>query len=194
MHVGDRATHNRRYSRDLCYPVRWMIPQDSTKAAQNKRTNASIKKTLSGPVKLVSLHALLATIFLRFEYQSVNLNDVAAANRYAENSSSPAWWKTSKNRTNLRKRGGAAAMTSKDQVPRTTANRTVNPQKAVYPIGTYFFRDSLDCCASRLAPMMRKVGIRLYPNIWSVQVHRSEENSNALMMGCLPRKTPSGNR
>ena len=59
-------------------------------AALNSRTNASAKRILSDKANVTSRQFLLATIFFPSEYQSVNLNDVVAASKYAENSKSPA--------------------------------------------------------------------------------------------------------
>ena len=60
------------------------------KAPHKRKTNASTRSILSDVVRFTSRQFLLATIFFPSEYQSVNLNDVVAASKYAENSKSPA--------------------------------------------------------------------------------------------------------
>jgi len=55
-------------------------------ALQNSKTNTRIKIIFSEVANLMSFHFLLLIIFLPSEYQRVNLNDTAAASRYAESS------------------------------------------------------------------------------------------------------------
>jgi len=54
-------------------------------APMSKRINASTKIIFSDLDNLISLHFLLATIFLPSEYQSVSLKEVTAVKNYSLN-------------------------------------------------------------------------------------------------------------
>ena len=90
--------------------------------------------------------------------------------------------------------GGAAVTTSNDHVPVIIPNNKARPQKAVYPIGTNFSLITLDCCEIRFAAMISKDGIRLYPNICKANINGLLEKFMRFIIGCFPRKIPSGNK